>query len=90
MVKDHRTNLENGNVDAVMDGDLDIFIEGGTNDWARNWAIGDKEFTENPNDQTFAGACHLMFKNMTELFPNAAIIIVGIVAYVILKKKDRH
>jgi hypothetical protein len=54
-----------------------IFIEGGTNDWARNWAIGDKEFTENPNDQTFAGACHLMFKNMTELFPNAEIIIVG-------------
>lgn len=54
-----------------------IFIEGGTNDWARNWAIGDKEFTENPNDETFAGACHLMFKNMTELFPNAEIIIVG-------------
>lgn len=27
MVKDHRTNCEVGNVDAVMDGDLDIFIE---------------------------------------------------------------
>ena len=54
-----------------------IFVEGGTNDWARNWIIGDKEFTENPNDQTFAGACHLMFKNMTELFPNAEIIVVG-------------
>ena len=26
MVKDHRTNLENGNVDAVMDGDLDAFV----------------------------------------------------------------
>lgn len=27
MVKDHRTNLETGNVDAVMDGDIDPFIE---------------------------------------------------------------
>ena len=26
MVKDHRTNVENGNVQAVMDGDLDRFI----------------------------------------------------------------
>ena len=28
MVKDHRTNVETGNVAAVMDGDLDIFING--------------------------------------------------------------
>ena len=27
MVKDHRTNVETGNVQAVMDGDLDMFIE---------------------------------------------------------------
>ena len=27
MVKDHRTNFETGNTDAVMDGDLDPFIE---------------------------------------------------------------
>lgn len=27
MVKDHRTNVETGNTDAVMDGDLDEFIE---------------------------------------------------------------
>jgi peptide chain release factor 2 len=27
MVKDHRTNIETANVDAVLDGDLDIFIE---------------------------------------------------------------
>jgi len=27
MVKDHRTNTEVGNVDAVMDGDLDLFID---------------------------------------------------------------
>jgi peptide chain release factor 2 len=27
MVKDHRTEAETGNVQAVMDGDLDMFIE---------------------------------------------------------------
>ena len=27
MVKDHRTNVEAGNVDAVMDGEIDMFIE---------------------------------------------------------------
>ncbi|MBW1728129.1 MAG: peptide chain release factor 2, partial [Deltaproteobacteria bacterium] len=28
MVKDHRINLEVGNVNSVLDGDLDLFIEG--------------------------------------------------------------
>ena len=28
MVKDHRTNVETGNVDAVMDGRIDLFING--------------------------------------------------------------
>lgn len=28
MVKDHRTNIEKGNVSAVMDGDIDLFVEG--------------------------------------------------------------
>lgn len=28
MVKDHRTNIEIGNVEAVMDGEIDSFIEG--------------------------------------------------------------
>jgi peptide chain release factor 2 len=28
LVKDHRTNIEAGNVDAVLDGDIDLFIEG--------------------------------------------------------------
>ena len=28
MVKDHRTSVETGNVNAVMDGDLDMFIDG--------------------------------------------------------------
>lgn len=27
MVKDHRTNVETGNIDAVMDGDIEMFIE---------------------------------------------------------------
>lgn len=54
-----------------------IFVEGGTNDCVRNWEIGNKTFSENPNDQTFAGACHKMFKNMTELFQNAEIIVIG-------------
>ncbi|MDR2156300.1 MAG: peptide chain release factor 2, partial [Clostridiales Family XIII bacterium] len=26
LVKDHRTDTENGNVQAVMDGELDLFI----------------------------------------------------------------
>jgi len=28
MIKDHRTGVETGNIQAVMDGDLDPFIEG--------------------------------------------------------------
>ena len=28
MVKDHRTGIETGNVTAVMDGDIDAFING--------------------------------------------------------------
>ena len=28
MVKDHRTGVESGNVDAVMDGNIDPFING--------------------------------------------------------------
>ena len=26
MVKDHRTNVENGNAAAVLDGDIDMFV----------------------------------------------------------------
>ena len=28
LVKDHRTNIETSNVDKVLDGDIDLFIEG--------------------------------------------------------------
>lgn len=28
LVKDHRTNIEVGNVDSVLDGDIDVFIKG--------------------------------------------------------------
>jgi len=27
MVKDHRTDIQTGNVEAVMDGDIDLFME---------------------------------------------------------------
>jgi peptide chain release factor 2 len=39
MVKDHRTNLQVGNVQAVMDGDIDQFIEEYLRSiWARSTA----------------------------------------------------
>lgn len=34
MVKDHRTNYETGNTDAVFDGEIDEFIEAGIR-WRR-------------------------------------------------------
>ena len=39
MVKDHRTNEESGNVDAVMDGDIDRFI----NAYLQWIALGNKK-----------------------------------------------
>jgi peptide chain release factor 2 len=35
MVKDHRTDFETGNTQAVLDGDLDEFIEAGIK-WRRS------------------------------------------------------
>ncbi len=42
MVKDHRTNAETGNVDAVMDGGIDLFI----NAYLKWIALGNKEAQE--------------------------------------------
>ena len=42
MVKDHRTNAETGNVDAVMDGGIDLFI----NSYLKWIALGNKEAQE--------------------------------------------
>ena len=42
MAKDHRTKLERGNVDAVLDGDLDDFILASLKLRARQRAIGKK------------------------------------------------
>lgn len=39
MVKDHRTNAETGNVDSVMDGNIDLFI----NAYLKWVALGDQE-----------------------------------------------
>ena len=36
LVKDHRTNCENGNISAVMDGDLDNFINAYLSQQAKN------------------------------------------------------
>ena len=48
LVKDHRTDVETGNVDAVLDGGLDIFING-----YLKWISvqGDKKNTENQQIQ---------------------------------------
>ena len=37
MVKDHRTNAETGNVDSVMDGNIDLFI----NSYLKWMALGE-------------------------------------------------
>ena len=41
MVKDHRTNVESGNTGAVLDGEIDIFING-----FLKWLNGNREKTE--------------------------------------------
>jgi peptide chain release factor 2 len=41
MVKDHRTGVETGNVQAVMDGDLDAFIEGKLRGLTKKGALDD-------------------------------------------------
>lgn len=54
-----------------------IFVEGGTNDWGNNVTLGNVEFVESPDYSIYAEACHMMFDNLTTLFPNAEIIVLG-------------
>ena len=42
MVKDHRTNAETGNVDAVMDGNIDLFI----NEYLKQLSLSDAKREE--------------------------------------------
>ena len=67
---------QEGGVAIPSDVDV-IFVEGATNDWLHSREIGSKTFTPTPDDTKFGGACHMMFKNLTTLFPNAEIIIIG-------------
>jgi peptide chain release factor 2 len=43
LVKDHRTGCETGNVDAILDGELDEFIESCLRDRAKHGAKGNKK-----------------------------------------------
>ena len=43
MAKDHRTNIEKGNIQAVMDGDIDEFIQGYLKQQAAQAVINSKK-----------------------------------------------
>lgn len=60
-----------------------IFVMAGTNDWCGSAPLGEKTLTYDVeghlavDNTTFYGACHQMFHNMTSLYPNAYIIVMG-------------
>lgn len=60
-----------------------IIIMAGTNDWAANVPLGDKKliFDAEGNirvdDTTFYGACHIMFNHLTQMYPDAYILVIG-------------
>ena len=77
-------NFDGGSNKAIPTDTEIIFIECGTNDWARNFQLGNKQLTFNNTNteieldlSKFKSACHQFFKNATSLFPNAKIIAVG-------------
>ncbi len=60
-----------------------IIIMAGTNDWASNVPLGDKRLTYDAegnirvDDTTFYGACHIMFNHLTQMYPDAYILVIG-------------
>lgn len=70
--------------DKAIPADVDaIFIMAGTNDWCGNVPLGDKKLVFDVegnlrvDDTTFYGACHEMFHNLTRLYPDAYILVMG-------------
>jgi peptide chain release factor 2 len=53
LVKDHRTSIETGNVEAVLDGDIDGFIEGFLRSRSSNTRGSDHE-AHNPAENSKA------------------------------------
>lgn len=68
---------------AIPDDAEVIIIMAGTNDWAANIPLGDKRLSFDADghlrvdNATFYGACHVMFYNMTQMYPDAYILVVG-------------
>jgi len=63
---------------TAIPSDVDIiFVEGGTNDWGNNINTGSAEWKQSLDNTVFAEACHIMFDNLTTLFPNVEIIVLG-------------
>lgn len=60
-----------------------IIVMAGTNDWCANVELGDSKLTFDDKGrpdvdvETFYGACHQMFYNLTKNFPNAYILVMG-------------
>lgn len=70
--------------DKAIPYDVDaIFIMAGTNDWCGNIPLGDKRLLFDVeghiavDNKTFYGACHEMFNNLTQLYPDAYILVMG-------------
>lgn len=60
-----------------------IIIMAGTNDWAANVPLGDRKLSFDAegnirvDDTTFYGACHIMFNHLTQMYPDAYILVIG-------------
>jgi hypothetical protein len=82
MASSVRMNFESQVTNIADDSEI-IFVMGGVNDWNHNAVIGDADASyENAKEgvfdgSTFAGACNMMFANLTEMYPSARIIVLG-------------